>query len=777
MTVLEIDGPQEELCPGEIVTVEASTDGSTVGWWVNDTPAESMGYTNINGNTFKLGGGGTPGTPVKVSASDSDNTLSILITWKEAAIEIELDPDPGIAPYEITAEPHMEPTVIIAKAIGIGGPVSVIEWQASVGIPKFDDCPPNGPLDLDTTVDLAPAGSGDRITLDLTSVINGGGIYISVRGVVNGCERLGGASEGINGTNPQRSDIQAALPHDTLRRIACLESGQRQFDCPPDGGVDFCPLFGLGGKVGIMQIPEPTAEEVWNWRANVAKGIEIFQEKVTAARDYPDKVRNSATFQGFVDQINQNRQQAGKDPIQVVLPDFTTGNFDDDLQQLELDAVRGYNGWFGTDQFGFELHEYRVEFEFVNGEEVLRVTDINDLTLEGAAVWERVQVADRPSDEGDPNYVDSVLAFLPDCTPAIPAPTPCEIEIVDWAGNPPDLSVSVGKLIRLEARIVAPKGATFTSIEWEIDGKIVKDYSADIGDDGMAIVDPISPTDLKGNRIEIYWVDAPRSAIPGETSTFVMVSVNAVVNGTDNCTAHLQYLLHRPYVYRFEVVRTGSIAADSHYGFESTICSITNWLRFGSATDPGIRWEADVTTGAGGAGQLAFVQLISRDSRAIVNGASRQSLRTTSGNQYVLDGDFIYGPGRPPAPVALGSNRRTVLEDNDAPAAHLDSCTPGQSIVSRSRHDSFKTYLMYRPNGANSIWIPLSRLDWGWCALASEDPSSPTGWDLDPRSFHFPTINTRGVDTDEFPTWFTKNNSLPIFRGAAPTPCPSPPSR
>jgi hypothetical protein len=37
-------------------------------------------------------------------------------------------------------------------------------------------------------------------------------------------------------------------------------------------------LFGPDGAVGIMQVPNPTQSEVWNWRKNVEKGIEIFEE-------------------------------------------------------------------------------------------------------------------------------------------------------------------------------------------------------------------------------------------------------------------------------------------------------------------------------------------------------------------------------------------------------------------------------------------------------------------------------------------------------------------
>jgi hypothetical protein len=148
------------------------------------------------------------------------------------------------------------------------------------------------------------------------------------------------------------------LPHDTLRRIARLESGGgRQFLAPADRSIGACALWShdnLGG-VGVMQItvPPPTDDQVWNWRANVAKGIGIFNEKVAAARAYPSHTRNSHGFKKLVQLFNSARHDKKHPAIPVDLPDFTSGTFDTDLKQLELDSIRGYNGWGGRDQFGF----------------------------------------------------------------------------------------------------------------------------------------------------------------------------------------------------------------------------------------------------------------------------------------------------------------------------------------------------------------------------------------------------------------------------------------
>jgi outer membrane protein OmpA-like peptidoglycan-associated protein/peptidoglycan hydrolase-like protein with peptidoglycan-binding domain len=337
--------------------------------------------------------------------------------------------------FAITDAPRMPAINAEARIVGITPdptPSAAFEWTAQI---RFDarTCV-FGPNRQINPPDIVQTVVGGRFTPNFTS-IRGGELTLIVRASIGG-QILEARTTGLRiaGTNPQRVDVQQALPHATLRRIACQESsstrrhrahpfaGQRQFDAPPNGGVSDCPLFssdGAGG-VGIMQItnPLPTDDDVWNWRQNVATGIQIFNQKVQGARNYPRQVRGSAGFRALVDNFNRARQAQGLPPVQVMLPDFTTGNFDNNLQQLELDAIRGFNGWGGRDQFRFPLHEFRVA---VDGNGLLQVVNIQPATVGGRkvvvgqAVWERVPVAARPQNFGDPDYVNHVLGRNPQC--------------------------------------------------------------------------------------------------------------------------------------------------------------------------------------------------------------------------------------------------------------------------------------------------------------------------------------------------------------------------
>jgi len=303
--------------------------------------------------------------------------------------------------------------VIVAQAKIVGVPTNValttpLTWRVRL---RFDaaHCP-HGPDRQIDHPDIVKTVVGGTFAISFT-LVRGGSLSISVRANIAGRVLTAHSSHlDIRGTNPALQDLRAALPHNTLRRIARFESGGgRQFIAAADGGVGACPLWSgdnLGG-VGIIQItvPRPTDNQVWNWRENVAKGIEIFNQKIAGARGYPAQVRNSHGFAQLVQHFNAERHKHKLPAIPVDLPEFTTGDFDANLQQLELDTIRGYNGWGGRDHFGFPLHEFRVALD-ANGH--LRV-NLDPSGTKATAIWEQVPAAARPQSFGDPDYVNHVL--------------------------------------------------------------------------------------------------------------------------------------------------------------------------------------------------------------------------------------------------------------------------------------------------------------------------------------------------------------------------------
>jgi hypothetical protein len=86
------------------------------------------------------------------------------------------------------------------------------------------------------------------------------------------------------GRNPRPGDLHAALGTDMLRAICWNESRWRNF------GSNGKPIkhANTNGTAdwGLMQINQASLEQQWNWKFNVARGVEILSEKDKAARAY-----------------------------------------------------------------------------------------------------------------------------------------------------------------------------------------------------------------------------------------------------------------------------------------------------------------------------------------------------------------------------------------------------------------------------------------------------------------------------------------------------------
>jgi hypothetical protein len=386
------------------------------------------------------------------------------------------DPADGTR-FDISTAPAMPVVMAKARIVGIDpDPTSTtsFEWVTQIRSDFIGNgCPharPGRTIDVDFPPQTAVGGD---ITLNLGPDVRGGDLNLIVRADVT----MDGETVTleartrdvlIRGTNPQRAAIQGALPHDTLRRIACQESRQAQFNAAADGGMSECPLFSGDnfGGVGIGQItnPAPSPDDHWSWRSNVTTAANIFNGKIPIATNYPAQVRNAGGFMALVNQFNTARQASGLPPVRVTVPSFATGDFTSNanLRERELDTIRGYNGFAPGGDFGFAMHELRVKRTAgvlvvkisggtprcvggtedtklcssnadcpggtcagrttcrggtKNGQVCAMAADCPSGSCEGSgeSQWEQVPVAVRPNNFGEPDYVNLVLGRSPAC--------------------------------------------------------------------------------------------------------------------------------------------------------------------------------------------------------------------------------------------------------------------------------------------------------------------------------------------------------------------------
>jgi hypothetical protein len=305
--------------------------------------------------------------------------------------------------------PRMPSIDVIVNVTGVTpDPTSTtaFDWTAELRHNPRADGDRNGP-NRNFAADSRGNGVGGRFAVAFTELM-AGQLTITVRATVGGTT-ISARTVGVTivAMNPTKANVQAEIGDDLLRRIACHESGQRQFATAP-GNTTRSPLWsgdGLGG-VGLFQItvPRPTDAQTWNWRENVAAGRARLEQGRRAARNYPYQIRGSRTLAGMLTGLNQRRHAAGRPAIPAItVPELSQA-------QIEDDAIRAFNGYGGNrDQFGFALHEFRLQMVGAD----LRLA-IDEAALTAIATWERVPVADRGR-AGDPNYVNNVNGSNPTC--------------------------------------------------------------------------------------------------------------------------------------------------------------------------------------------------------------------------------------------------------------------------------------------------------------------------------------------------------------------------
>jgi hypothetical protein len=130
-------------------------------------------------------------------------------------------------------------------------------------------------------------------------------------------------------------------------------------------------------------------------------------------------------------------------------------------------------------------------------------------------------------------------------------------------------------------------------------------------------------------------------------------------------------------------------------------------VRFGRFPPPGISFAQTVNTPQGFTGRTEWIQIVTPLRRRKTNAGVWQRW-TGSG----IDSAYPY----------WGSG-----DTNDSPAFPMDSSNnDGLTIIERTLNDSYEMFLMFQPDVANSIWVPLRKVSWSWTADATYDQSTIT---------------------------------------------------
>lgn len=273
-----------------------------------------------------------------------------------------------------------------------------------------------------------------------------------------------------------------------------------------------------------------------------------------------------------------------------------------------------------------------------------------------------------------------------------------------------------------------PAGSVLTNIQWTIGGKVVAGfYTSTNSGDRPTNGYPIPLTVTNQSSIHYYWYDE---------KDLLAVKCNAALRLTNGSltavAADAFFSVDRP--TGKITIKTGEIAVDGNVS-EADLVKAPIWLHFGSPTNLGVTITNSASLSTNFPGHIEWVQLGSTIGNAKSNGAWGLPL-----HQAGLDSTY---------PLAVSSY-------SDSPGVGITS-TNWTEVTGGG---NFSVFLMFKPDGADTIAVPLRNVQWDWTGRAVNTNGV---WQLVPEDCSH-SENPDDQDWRSFPGW----NSIILPFGATP---------
>lgn len=310
------------------------------------------------------------------------------------------------------------------------------------------------------------------------------------------------------------------------------------------------------------------------------------------------------------------------------------------------------------------------------------------------------------------------------------------------------VNVIVGQKISLTTEITAaPPGKTPSSRQWNVPGSPVKGYTQTFAEG--KIIDLFTEDTLQ-DHIDFYFITG---SFTGATTD---ISYSVVIDGIPS-SAKTTFKVLRPNATLSSHTSRNASPVDVRYPDFPDLARPNLELNFGSfgtygqnqnMDSFGIVWTANVTSNTNGAGEIAFVQIVDTDLRARHDDPETK-IKITSAGKNVLDvrqdSTVVQYGGQI---ETIGANDTTTLVSSDNPGQTLDD-----NYNRITRTDNFNIYLMYKPDGANSIWVTLRKLFWNWggTAVKGNAPYPNRGWTRAVGATS--AVDPESTDSAELPIW------------------------
>ena len=301
----------------------------------------------------------------------------------------------------------------------------------------------------------------------------------------------------------------------------------------------------------------------------------------------------------------------------------------------------------------------------------------------------------------------------------------------------------VGERVVLDVKDTAYSGYEVVKVAWIIPDTVVKGYSATRK---TTTLEPLTPSDRDKSRVVFFWVDAGKRD--------VRLKITYKTGGVEKTAdATVTFNVVAPKLDPFKdtsstprIIKNGSLRG----------------VRFGEIKkDHGVHWDWKVTLPAKYGGSIKDVQTIrqNREKSVKKDGAIVKKVRrhptkkepheqldqpmSDAGTEPTYSAKGAYKPSEFPMSLAAGKSWR----DNhswDSPHTSLD---PEDQVV--TVNDQFKYYIMFKPDTADAIWVPIAKAEWFWSVEAKRGKD---GWTLASKGGK---VTKKGAVTTDFPEYET----------------------
>jgi hypothetical protein len=181
-------------------------------------------------------------------------------------------------------------------------------------------------------------------------------------------------------------------------------------------------------------------------------------------------------------------------------------------------------------------------------------------------------------------------------------------------------------------------------------------------------------------------------------------------------------------------------------------------FELGHSGTPGISMSGTAKLPSDGPGNIAGIQLLQSsiqycEGTTCTYATAANGVQFIQSNGYYLDSCTLYA-----APIHSAAGGAPQYKAVDYPAS-----TFGTGFNKVVRTDSFQHYLVYRPDGANSIFITLGVLTWGWSATLVQGANGTWSWQ------GTPTVSPILFSATNHALVFYSNYYLSSSNGSCPT--------